>query len=92
MIENRLFREDQYNYIREKEYKEALERELRLFLNAQSEYRQQVDVQIDQYIEIQEAKKKIEHEKSVKFVDEKITNEIVNLALKVRLRKFVIHY
>lgn len=90
MIENRIFREEQYRQARKVEHEEALELERGLFLNAQSEYRQQVRMQIEQYGEILEAERQVEHEKNLKWVRDDITVEIVNLALKVCYNTMVV--
>lgn len=83
MLEHRLFREEQYKIMRQKEYEEALQREHELYKTAENEYRHQVGMQIEQHLEIIQAKKLAQHEKDTEWVKDKLTLEIVNLAMKV---------
>lgn len=83
MLENRVFREEQYATFRQKEYEEALHREHELYIGAKNEYRHQVGMQMDQHFEIMKQKQERTHEKNIAWVEEKITNELINLTFKM---------
>ena len=82
MKENRIFREKQYAERRQKDYEEALDKEFELAERAREEFQRQTALQLAQHLEILEKKSQLKHKKTVDMIS-KLTNEIIDLSLKV---------
>jgi hypothetical protein len=84
ILENRIFREQQYTEFRQREYEEALEREHALYTHAKDEYRQQVGMQMEQHLEIINQKKRVAHERNIEVVKSALDG-IIELVFKVNI-------
>jgi hypothetical protein len=84
ILENRIYRENQYNDYRQKEYEQALDREAALYNNAKEEYRHQVGMQVEQHLEIIEKKKQAVHERNVAEM-KALVLDLLSLVFKVYL-------
>lgn len=82
ILENRIFRDQQYTEFRQREYEEALEREHALYTQAKEEYRQQIGMKMEQHIEIIKQKKRIAHERNIEVVKSALDG-IIQLVFKV---------
>jgi adenylate kinase family enzyme len=81
MRENRIYREEQFTKSRQIEYEQALEREHQLCLTLKQEYEQQVEMQMRQHFEILEQKKRMKHDKNVRFCHH-LVDQVVDLCFK----------
>lgn len=84
MIENRIFRDEQYATYRQQEYDDAIARERELMKLAKSEYAEQVAMQLAQHRELLNIRNEEKHQLNVTFVSQ-VMNQIFDIVFNVSL-------